>query len=135
MCYTHSLNLNEFNKNELFTLLTYSRGAPPVVAVLPWRAAELQAHRSFCCRAIVRTAAVAQGMNRLSHSFHTPCAIYLILSYIQSLFTLILHIVPLFSIKHTILSPLSYSLFVIEQTCFIHSVLSLDFLCYLTTVL
>lgn len=41
----------------------------PVVAALRHRAAELQAHRSFCHRqAIVRTAEVAQGMNWLSHS-------------------------------------------------------------------
>lgn len=112
--------------------------ALPVVAALPHRAAELQAHRSFCCcQAIVRSAEVAQGMDWLYLTpLSLPCVLSLVclcslwcfypsffLSSLASVFSFLFS--PLFSLKHAAFYLFSHSLFgsfIIEQGCFIHSV-------------
>lgn len=130
-----------------------SRAAQPVVAALPRRAAKLQAHRSFClCQAIVRTAAVAQGMDwlyltplslpqMLAHSVScTRSHSFSLWSISPSFFLSSLASVSSFSsspVPSQTCALLSlFTLFLLHSLynrgCFIHFVLNLDFLCYLT---
>lgn len=119
--------------NPLFTLLTCSRAAQPVVAALPRRAAELQAHRSFCLRqAIVRTAAVAQGMDQLyltPLSLHSNARSFHLVRSQSLLFTLIspsilLSLIPRICVFFLFLTISSLSSF---QTCIVLSLLTLFF--------
>lgn len=122
----------------------------PVVAALPRRAAELQAHRSFCCcQAIVRTAKLPRGWTDSISLLYRSLACFLsfclkALAVVLFHFDLSLH--PSFShllhlcflsflsnTHHLLSSHTLLGSFIIEQGCFIHFVFNLYFFCNLTT--